>query len=127
MHDVTHLPRPFSDPLLTAEGKVRASLPMTRLKTLWVNTGTQCNIECVNCYIESSPTNDRLVYFSLSDLRSVIYQYDSSGRGVGSRFTATAFGDLDCDGTYSTFCRFGVVEEDGVRGSAGIYIANELE
>jgi hypothetical protein len=38
------------------------------LKTLWINTGTLCNIECVNCYIESSPTNDRLAYISTAEV-----------------------------------------------------------
>ena len=35
---------------------------------LWFNTGTLCNIACVNCYIESSPRNDRLAYLSLADV-----------------------------------------------------------
>ena len=39
------------------------------LATLWFNTGTLCNIECANCYIESSPRNDRLAYLTLGDVR----------------------------------------------------------
>jgi hypothetical protein len=35
---------------------------------LWFNTGTQCNLACRGCYIESSPTNDALAYLSLADL-----------------------------------------------------------
>lgn len=54
----------FTDPDLTATGEQRASVALERLETLWINTGTLCNIECVNCYIESSPTNDRLAYIS---------------------------------------------------------------
>ncbi|MXO91156.1 radical SAM protein [Altererythrobacter aquaemixtae] len=54
----------FSDPLWTAKGERRASVPLARLETLWFNTGTLCNLACVNCYIESSPTNDALVYIS---------------------------------------------------------------
>lgn len=41
---------------------------MTKLETLWFNTGTLCNITCQNCYIESSPKNDRLVYLTLADV-----------------------------------------------------------
>jgi uncharacterized Fe-S cluster-containing radical SAM superfamily protein len=41
---------------------------LTGLKTLWFNTGTLCNITCANCYIESSPRNDRLVYLSPDDM-----------------------------------------------------------
>lgn len=58
----------FSDPDITAKGETRASVGWDGLKTLWLNTGTLCNIECVNCYIESSPTNDRLVYLTLADV-----------------------------------------------------------
>lgn len=59
---------PFSDPEVTADGSPRASVSLKRLETLWVNTGTLCNITCAHCYIESSPRNDRLAYFTLADL-----------------------------------------------------------
>jgi uncharacterized Fe-S cluster-containing radical SAM superfamily protein len=61
-------PRKFRNPALTATGERRASVALKRLDTLWFNTGTLCNIECVNCYIESSPTNDRLVYLTVADV-----------------------------------------------------------
>ncbi len=57
----------FEDPDWTAKGEKRASVPFSKLETLWINTGTLCNIECVNCYIDSSPTNDRLSYISASE------------------------------------------------------------
>ena len=57
----------FADPDWTAEGKRRARVALTRLSTLWVNTGTLCNIACRNCYIESSPTNDAFVYISRAE------------------------------------------------------------
>ena len=56
----------FTDPDRTAKGEERAQVPLSQLDTLWFNTGTLCNIECVNCYIESSPTNDRLSYITAS-------------------------------------------------------------
>ncbi|MBO0757759.1 MAG: radical SAM protein [Bradyrhizobiaceae bacterium] len=40
---------------------------MRELKTLWFNTGTLCNVTCRNCYIESSPSNDRLVYLKRNE------------------------------------------------------------
>ncbi|WP_435199094.1 radical SAM protein [Qipengyuania sp. 902] len=59
------LPREkFSDPQLTAQGEPRASVALSELDTLWLNTGTLCNLACATCYIESSPTNDALVYLS---------------------------------------------------------------
>ena len=58
----------FQDPARTLDGKPRATVSLDRLQTLWINTGTLCNIECINCYIESSPTNDRLSYISRADV-----------------------------------------------------------
>lgn len=60
--------RKFSDPDITAKGEQRAHVDFIGLHTLWVNTGTLCNITCNHCYIESSPRNDRLAYFRLADL-----------------------------------------------------------
>jgi hypothetical protein len=57
----------FRDPDWTAKGEPRAIVPLDRLVTLWINTGTLCNITCQNCYIESSPTNDRLVYITATE------------------------------------------------------------
>ena len=58
----------FSNPLITRDGHQRAFVEFNGFKTLWFNTGTLCNIACSNCYIESSPKNDRLVYLSLADV-----------------------------------------------------------
>jgi organic radical activating enzyme len=62
-------PVKFQDPAITAKGEPRASVSMTGLETLWFNTGTLCNLACKNCYIESSPTNDALVYLSTAEVR----------------------------------------------------------
>ncbi|MCH7635644.1 MAG: radical SAM protein [Proteobacteria bacterium] len=59
----------FRDPDVTADGARRAGVDLVALRTLWINTGTLCNVTCRNCYIESSPLNDALVYFTLGDLR----------------------------------------------------------
>jgi hypothetical protein len=40
---------------------------LSSLRTLWINTGSLCNITCRNCYIESSPENDRLVYITRAE------------------------------------------------------------
>jgi len=62
-------PAKFRDPRVTAKGERRASVALRSLKTLWLNTGTLCNLTCSHCYIESSPTNDRLEYLTLSEAR----------------------------------------------------------
>ena len=66
----------FKDPEWTAKGERRARVALSQPKTLWFNTGTLCNIECVNCYIESSPTNDALVYITLADVVSYLDQLE---------------------------------------------------
>ena len=59
----------FQDPRRTARGEPRARVALRRLETLWFNTGTLCNITCRNCYIDSSPRNDRLAWLMLDDIR----------------------------------------------------------
>lgn len=61
-------PAKFADPLVTADGSPRAVVALERLETLWLNTGTLCNLACASCYIESSPTNDALAYLSLEEV-----------------------------------------------------------
>lgn len=61
-------PEKFQNSAITAKGEPRASVGLKSLDTLWFNTGTLCNITCRNCYIESSPKNDRLVYLTLDDV-----------------------------------------------------------
>ncbi len=57
----------FSNPFVTAQGQPRARVGLHNLDTLWFNTGTLCNIECANCYIFSSPKNDRLSYIHAAE------------------------------------------------------------
>ncbi len=58
----------FNNKTLTAKKEPRAFVSLKSLKTLWFNTGTQCNLACGNCYIESSPQNDRLIYLTQNDI-----------------------------------------------------------
>jgi sulfatase maturation enzyme AslB (radical SAM superfamily) len=51
------------------------------LETLWINTGTLCNLACPSCYIESSPTNDALVYPTLAEVEP----YLEEARELGAR------------------------------------------
>lgn len=60
--------RKFRDPEVTARGEPRAQVTLGRLRTLWFNTGSLCNIACDNCYIESSPRNDRLAYLTAAEV-----------------------------------------------------------
>ncbi len=61
-------PAKFRDPAVTAKGERRATVALSGLTTLWINTGTLCNLACRNCYIESTPRNDRLAYISAAEV-----------------------------------------------------------
>jgi sulfatase maturation enzyme AslB (radical SAM superfamily) len=66
------LPQKFTHPDITAKGEPRANVPLDALETLWINTGTLCNITCQNCYIESSPSNDRLEYIKTAEVSAYL-------------------------------------------------------
>jgi hypothetical protein len=66
----------FQDSFVTADGSERASVALSNPETLWFNTGTLCNIECKNCYILSSPTNDALVYITAEEVRDYLDQLE---------------------------------------------------
>ncbi|WP_238365259.1 radical SAM protein [Mesobacterium pallidum] len=70
----------FRDPFVTADGSQRASVPFRGAETLWFNTGTLCNITCANCYIESSPTNDALVYLTLAEVARFLDEVEATGQ-----------------------------------------------
>ncbi len=72
-------PGKFQDRETTAQGNRRASVRLREAETLWFNTGTLCNITCENCYIESSPTNDRLVYLTTAEVRDYLDQIAERG------------------------------------------------
>ncbi len=78
-HNPTLDPRKFRDPGVTATGETRASVGLRALETLWFNTGTLCNLTCRNCYIESSPRNDRLAYLTAAEVGAYL---DEIGGGA---------------------------------------------
>ena len=72
-------PAKFRDPLVTAKGEQRAVVALKELDTLWFNTGTLCNLTCVNCYIDSSPRNDRLVWLTVNDVQDYLDEISRDG------------------------------------------------
>lgn len=75
-------PGKFENADVTAKGEARAKVSLTKPETLWFNTGTLCNITCANCYIESSPTNDALVYLDARDITPYLDQLEERNWGV---------------------------------------------
>ena len=74
-------PAKFDDPDFTAKGERRAHVRLGQLDTLWLNTGTLCNLACKSCYIESSPRNDALVYLRLAEVEA----YFEEALAMGAR------------------------------------------
>lgn len=72
----------FKNPNVTADGSTRASVTLNSLDTLWINTGTLCNLTCQNCYIESSPTNDRLTYITTDEVMTYLDEIVMHGLGT---------------------------------------------
>ncbi|MEL6449772.1 MAG: radical SAM protein [Pseudomonadota bacterium] len=81
MKDLANLGK-FQDADVTAQGGARAKVKLTNPETLWFNTGTLCNIACTNCYIESSPTNDALVYLTADEVTDYLDQLEQRAWGV---------------------------------------------
>ena len=77
----------FRDPDTTVDGQKRAAVALNGLRTLWFNTGTLCNLTCTNCYIESSPTNDRLSYISAAEVTTLLDELDSDWQAEEIGFT----------------------------------------
>ena len=75
-------PAKFHHPDWTAKGERRAWVDPVKLETLWINTGTLCNLACVNCYIESTPSNDRLVYISAAEVAEYLDEIEREGLGT---------------------------------------------
>jgi len=66
------------------------------------------------------------LHFSIDDPSNYSYAYKVDDDGQS--FVASAYGDLDCDGVYSTFeMRASVHGEDGPPGSAELTRIQELE
>ena len=75
-------PKKFKDPRITAKGEKRAVVALTHLHTLWFNTGSLCNITCHNCYMDSSPSNDRLAYLSAAEVTAYLDEIAREGLPV---------------------------------------------
>ena len=76
-------PCKFQDPDTTSGGEPRAWVALEGLSTLWFTTGTLCNLPCRNCYIESSPKNDRLAYITLAEVISFLDEIAAGPTATG--------------------------------------------
>jgi len=71
--------------------------------------------------------------FQMNDDHYFVYSFESSGVLSNAQFTASAYGDLDCDGVMSTFQRIGFGDpkanfaECAMSGSPAFFVDNETE
>lgn len=79
----------WAEPDVTAKGERRATVAPKAFETLWLNTGTLCNIACARCYIESSPRNDRLAYLKRDEARPFLEE----ARALGARLAGFTGGE----------------------------------
>lgn len=71
--------------------------------------------------------------FQMNDEHYFVYAFDSTGTLSAAKMTASAYGDLDCDGSQSTFQRIGWGDpmasksDCAMYGSAAFYVEQETE
>ena len=110
----------FEHPDWTAAGEARASVAPVRLETLWINTGTLCNITCEHCYIESSPTNDRLAYITREEA-AAFYDEIAAG-GLGTREIGFTGGE-----PFMNPQILGLIEDALARGFEALVLTNAMQ
>ena len=49
-----------------------ARVDLASLETLWINTGSLCNLACAACFMESTPRNDALAYISAAEVAGLL-------------------------------------------------------
>lgn len=107
------------------------SVPVTPPATCCGQPGDKCVGGSSEVPYWSAPTWNAL-HFSLDDPHYYQYEYESTGSssaGPGSKFTARALGDLDCDTVQSTFEMYGewAGSDHDVHGSAGMFQDKSIE
>jgi prepilin-type N-terminal cleavage/methylation domain-containing protein len=67
------------------------------------------------------------LHFALTEPHYFAYGFAATGTGSASVYTADARGDLDCDGTFSTYQIRGSVDDEGGVTVVGPIVTNEIE
>ena len=78
-----------SDLKTDEKGHKRGEIEFNKLKELWFQTGTQCNLACTGCFEASSPTNKRLLFMTLED----VIPYIGEGLELGAEKIAFTGGE----------------------------------
>ena len=115
-----HALQKFEHPDWTAAGERRASVALTRLDTLWINTGTLCNITCGHCYIESSPSNGRLAYITREEAKA--FHDEIAAGGLGTREIGFTGGE-----PFMNPHILGLIEDALARGFEALVLTNAMQ
>jgi prepilin-type N-terminal cleavage/methylation domain-containing protein len=80
-------------------------------------------------YVGASGAGWIALHFNVAEPHLFRPSYTATGTGTAAKFTASVNGDLDCDGTLSTFTRTGMVNaaSGDVQASAAAFVNDELE
>jgi type IV pilus assembly protein PilA len=110
--------------ILARQFPVSAALtPATKCCT---NTGGKCKPAPTT--FQDTAGSWAALNFSVDDPYYFQYEYDSAGTDASSNFQAYAYGDLDCDGTYSTYMRNGsIMSDNSVTGGSGLFSKYDIE
>lgn len=108
-----------------------AVIPKQFPRTVAVTPAVSCCVSGRKCAPSPPQWFDptwRSLSFSLDDPHYYQYQFVSSGTGINARFTARAYGDLDCDGKESTFEMYGSISQtDGDPTGSPVASRDEIE
>ena len=69
----------------------------------------------------------RSLSFQMSDPHYFVWTWDAGGLNMAAGFTAAAYGNLDCDATFSTYRMLGSVDVEYGVVTKGPIILNEIE
>ncbi len=86
-----------------------------------------CCQKCVNTSAEWDAAGWGSLRFALTEPHYYSLWFTSVGTGNSATYQATAFGDLDCDGTFSVYNIRGSVDNEGSVVTVGPIITRELE
>jgi type IV pilus assembly protein PilA len=102
------------------------SVAITPAAKCCTNTGGKC--KPAPATFQDAGGSWSALNFSVDDPFYFQYEYDSSGTDASSKFEAYAYGDLDCDGTFSTYMRNGsIMSDNSVTGGSGLFSKYDIE
>ena len=73
---------PVDDSRFQVDDDAPARVELAALETLWINTGSLCNLACAACFMESTPRNDSLAYMSAAEVAGLLDEIARDGFGT---------------------------------------------